>query len=419
MRSVIVLVLIFVVAVVAATTLGSNDGLVSIYWAGWRSDFSLNLFVIVLLVASAVLMAAVQALGALVSLPRRAGEWRALRRERAAQAALREALVEYFGARYGRARKAAERALLIADETPALAADAEFLVLAQLLAAGSLHSLQDRPRRDEALRRALKTARGGKALRAGGRNAEEAARLLSAEWALDDRDAPRALESLEALPPGVGRRTQALRLKLQALRMARQPLAALQTARLLANHQAFSPVVAQSLLRSLAGETLEGAHDAQQLRRLWGQFDSADRRDAAVSARAALRAVQLEASDDARQWLKPFWERLSELSREDRELVALALIEARRGIGSEWLPRLEAAAQAYAHEGAVVAAVGMVFAERQLWGKARRLLEQAAAAPSLPAATRRTAWRELAALARQEADEARAVQCERAAAMID
>lgn len=419
MRSVIVLVLIFVVAVVAATTLGSNDGLVSIYWAGWRSDFSLNLFVIVLLGACAVLMAAVQALGALVSLPRRAGEWRALRRERAAQAALREALVEYFGARYGRARKAAERALLIADDTPALSADAEFLVLAQLLAAGSLHRLQDRPRRDETLRRALKAARGGKALRTGGRNAEEAARLLAAEWALDDRDAPRALESLEALPPGVGRRTQALRLKLQALRMARQPLAALQTARLLANHQAFSPVVAQSLLRSLAGETLEGAHDAQQLRRLWGQFDTADRRDAAVSARAALRAVQLDAADDARQWLKPFWERLSELSREDREVVALALIEARRGIGSDWLPRLEAAAQAYAHEGAVVAAVGMVFAERQLWGKARRLLEQAAAAPGLPAATRRTAWRQLAALARQEGDEARALQCERAAAMLD
>ena len=71
------------------------------------------------------------------------------------------------------------------------------------------------------------------------------------------------------------------------------------------------------------------------------------------------------------------------------------------------------------HEGAVVAAVGMVFAERQLWGKARRWLEQAAAAPGLPAHTRRLAWRELAALAREESDEARAVACERAAAAID
>ena len=178
-------------------------------------------------------------------------------------------------------------------------------------------------------------------------------------------------------------------------------------------------MVAQSLLRSLAAETLEGAHDVQQLRRLWSQVDAADRRDPQVAARAALRAVQLDAADDARHWLRPFWDRLSELAREDREAVALALVEARAGIGDDWLPRLEDAAQAFGHEAAVVAAVGMAFAERQLWGKARRLLEQAAAAPGLPARTRRLAWRQLAALAREEADEARAAPCERAAAAID
>lgn len=419
MRGVIWLVLLFVVAVVAATTLGSNDGLVSIYWGGWRTDFSLNLFVIVMLGACLVLMAAVQALNSLVSLPRRAGAWRELRRERAAQAALRDALAEYFGARYGRARKAAERALAIAQDTGTLRSDTEFLALAQLLAAGSLHRLQDRSRRDETLRLALKAARSGKGLRGGVRSAEEAARMLAAEWALDDRDAPRALESLDALPPGAARRTHALRLKLQALRMARQPLEALHTARLLANHGAFSPVVAQSLLRSLAAETLEGAHDIQQLRRLWGQFDAADRRDAAVAARASHRAVQLDAAEDGRHWLRPFWDRMAELAREDRETVALALIEARAGIAVDWLPRLEAAAQAHGHESTVVAAVGMAFAERQLWGKARRLLEQAAAAPGLPAPTRRAAWRQLATLARNEADEARAVQCEQAAAALD
>ena len=38
----------------------------------------------------------------------------------------------------------------------------------------------------------------------------------------------------------------------------------------------------------------------------------------------------------------------------------------------------------------------MAFAERGLWGKARRLLEQAASAPGLSARTRRAAWRQLA-----------------------
>ena len=410
MRGVIWLVLLFVVAVVSATTLGSNDGLVSLYWSGWRTDLSLNLFVILVLGSCAVLMLAVQALNSLVSLPKRAGQWRALRRERAAEVALRDAQAEYFGARYGRAHKAAQRALLLQRDAPALAGDGQFRMLARLLAAGSLHKLQDRKGREANLRSALKSDSGA---------ADEAARLLAAEWALDDRDAPRALEMLDALTPGAARRTQALRLRLQANRMARQPMEALRTARLLANHQAFSPIVAQSLLRSLANETLDAAHDVQQLRRLWGQFDAADRRDPHISCRAAQRAAQLDAAEDGRLWLRPLWDRLAELPREDRDRVSLALIDARSGIGAEWLPRLESAAQSFGHESAVVAAVGMVFAERQLWGKARRLLEQAAAAPSLPSRTRRLAWRQLAQLARQESDEARAVLCERAAAAID
>lgn len=410
MRGVIWLVLLFVVAVVAATTLGTNDGLVSLYWRGWRTDLSLNLFVILMLGACAVVVLSAQALNALISLPQRAGQWRALRRERAAQAALREALAEYFGARYGRAQKAAQRALALQLESPVLAGDQQFRLLSQLLSAGSLHKLQDRPRRDASLQAGLKTASG---------EARDGARMLAAEWALDDRDAARALEMLDALPPGASRRTQALRLRLQATRLARQPLESLRTARLLANHQAFSPLVAQSLLRSLASETLEAAHDVQQLRRLWGQFDQADRRDTQVSCRAAIRAVALGAAEDGRAWLRPFWDRLAELPREDREAVALALVDCRAGIGTDWLPRLQSAAQAFGHESAVVAAVGMCFAERQLWGKARQLLEQAAASPTLQARTRRAAWRQLAQLARQESDAERAAECDRAAADID
>ena len=67
----------------------------------------------------------------------------------------------------------------------------------------------------------------------------------------------------------------------------------------------------------------------------------------------------------------------------------------------------------------MAAAVGSAMVERQLWGKARRPLEQAAAAGSLSAPARRRAWRSLAHLAQQEGDEQRAQQCERAAARID
>ena len=148
MRGVIWLVLLFVVAVVAATTLGSNDGIVSIYWSGWRSDLSLNLFLILPIGTFVLLVLAAQAFNALLSLPQRASEWRALRRERVAQSALREALAEYFSARYSRAHKAARRALTLQQEAGDLKDDAQFTVLCHLLAAGSLHRLQDRGRRD-------------------------------------------------------------------------------------------------------------------------------------------------------------------------------------------------------------------------------------------------------------------------------
>lgn len=155
MRGVVWVVLLFAVAVVAATTLGANDGLVSIYWNGWRTDLSLNLFLLALLALAMLGMAVVHALERVVSLPRRAGQWRALRRERAAEAALREAQAAYHAARYSRARKAAARALTLQAQTPQLAGNREFHSLARLLAASSLHRLQDRAGRDEQLAAAL------------------------------------------------------------------------------------------------------------------------------------------------------------------------------------------------------------------------------------------------------------------------
>lgn len=415
MRAVIWLLLLFVVAVVAAGTLGRNDGLVSLYWGNWRLDVSLNLFVVAFVLACVTLVSALKGVNALLSLPERAREWRMQRRERAAQTALREAQSEFFGARYARAHRAAQRALTIQQSTPDLAQDHELSVLAHLLAAASLHRLLDRPRRDDEVRRMLRLARA----EGGTRTAGDGARLMAAEWALDDRDAARALDLLSELPPGVARRTQALRLKLQAQRQQRQPVEALRTARLLAKHQGFSKGAAQGLLRSLACEALEASHDVDQLQRAWQQLDAADRRDPFVCARAAQRAAALGASELGRGWLRPLWDHLAELAADEREQVALALLDTVAGIGPDWLPRLEAALSSFENEPAVVVAVGAAFAERRLWGKASGPLTQAAQSPRLAPRARRLAWRQLAALARVEGDEARAAACDRAAAAID
>jgi HemY protein len=412
MRAVVWFVLLFVVAVVAATTFGANDGLVSLYWGGWRMDVSMNLFLLVMLATCLALVTVFQAVSALVGLPRKAHAWRVARRDRTAQAALRDALAQFFGGRYSRAQKAAQRALLIQAETPDLAQDNEFTVLGHLLAAGSAHKLQDRVRRDEELEKALELSSRSSAAR----SAEEGARLLAAEWALDDRDATRALSLLSVLPPGVARRTHALRLKLQACRLAQQPHEALKTARLLAKHQAFSKAAAQGLLRSLAFESLDGARDADQVRRTWFSLDAADRRDPLVAARAAVCLATFGAQAEGRAWLRPFWDRLADFTEDERVALAEGLVACVEGIAPDWLARLEAAAQAHPREPAVAYAVGCALAERELWGKAGLLLEQAASAPSLDRASRRRAWLLLARLADQQSDAERAASCYREAA---
>ncbi len=414
MRNVIWLVLLFVAAVVAALTLGTNDGLASFYSRGWRVDLSLNLFLLLLFGGCFGLMTLMQSIDALLTLPKRARLWRMAQRERSAQIALREALAEFFGARYSRAQKAAERALNIQAMTPDLAQDGAFMALAHLVAAQCAHRLQDRRGREEHLRLALQTAQST----SGARPQEEGARLLAAEWALDDRDAQRALSLLAELGPGVARRTQALRLKLQGSRLAHEPVEALRTARLLAKHQGFSKAAAQGLLRSLACEALEEARDVDQLRASWQQLDAADRRDVFVAARAAQKAASLGAPDDGRGWLRPFWEAIADQGDDERRALAEALVPCMPGLGPEWLQRLEFAVQRFPRDMTMAYALGHALAERQLWGKARLMLEQAGEDRELSVAARRRSWLRLAEMAHNDGDAERRARCFESAARL-
>jgi HemY protein len=76
MRQVVWLLMMFAIAVLAASTLGANDGLVSIYWAPWRVDLSINVFVLLLLAAGFVGHVLTGAVSGLIDLPQRARQWR-------------------------------------------------------------------------------------------------------------------------------------------------------------------------------------------------------------------------------------------------------------------------------------------------------------------------------------------------------
>lgn len=415
MRLVIWFLLLFGAATVVALTLGANQGVVSVYWPGWRLDVSLNLFLITTVLGVAAFYSLLRSFAGLADLPRRARRWRISQRDLSAQAALREALAQLIAGRYTRAHRAAQRAVNIQKNTPELVPDVEFNALAHLLCASSLHRLQDRAQRDQQLELALQQAR----LTRAPRPSLEGAQLLAAQWALDDRDAPRALRHLAELSPGVARRTLALRLRLRAAQLADQPLDALKTSRLLAKHQGLEPSVALGLARSLAAQALARAKDVDQLKQIWQQIDPADRRDARICAAAATQLSSLGAPELARQWLQPFWERIGEYGADERAALSAALVHSTQGLLSDWLPRLEAAAQQFPRDASVQHALGQALMQCQLWGKARRYLEAAAQTPSLEPTARKAAWLALARLAEQEQRAEDASRCYRQAALAD
>src|SRR5690606_31902687 len=245
-----------------------NQGTVALFWPPYRVDVSLNLVLLLLLGAFLFLHAAFRALSALFDMPQQALRWRTQQKERAMHAALLDALSHMLAGRFLRARKSAEGVLLqeasLTGTGHKPANGAQLRAIAHVLAAESAQALQDHASRDEHLEQALDQATGRD-----GHETREGALLRAARWALDDRDPETAMELLHGLPQGAARRTLALRTRLKASRLAGRVPEALDTARLLAKHHAFSPVAAHSIVRGLAVDLLNGAHDVAQLQRAW------------------------------------------------------------------------------------------------------------------------------------------------------
>ncbi len=435
MRAALWFLSLFGIAVAAALFAGNNQASVTLFWAPWRVDFSLNLVLLGLLATFVLLHLALRALAALFGLPQQARQWRAQQRERALFMAMLDGLSQLMSGRYLRARKSALSAL--AQEAALLPHDvhlpyaAQVRALAHLLAADSAHALQDSAARELHVQAALAPAPGRSSTVP--TEAKEAAQLRAARWALDERDPTAALERLAALPQGAARRTLALRIRLKAARQAGQTPLALETARLLAKHRAFSADAGQSLLRSLGQELLASAHDAQQLRAIWAALDAGERAMPELAILAAQRMLQLDARSasraTSREWLLPVWERYSSLSDQQRLRLVVALEKTLRRSstpestdnadavdtlaasgGSEWteadsawLARIEAAQLRTPRDALLQYLCGMGCMERQLWGKAQQHLGQSAHSLQ-DSPLRRQAWRALARLAEQRGD---------------
>ena len=430
MRAALWLIALFAVAVASALLAGGNNSTVTVFWSPYRVDLSMNLVLLLLVVLFAVLHFALRALSALFELPHQARRWRLQQKERAMHAMLLDGLTQLMSGRYVRSAKSATQVLRLeallaetrtADDVAPRHVQ-QLRVLSHLIAAESAQALRDRDARETHLQAVLDEAQGSTSEAV--LEVVEAAQLSAARWSLSDRDAPAALRWLDGLRQGTARRTLALRMRLKASRIEHKFEEALDTARLLSKHGAFTGAAAHSLLRELAVASLNNAHDSAQLQRAWDGLERQERELPEVVLHAAERMLQL--SGDASlvmPWLTPLWNRMvqqpdsctPDLRLRVTHMLARALLA--QPADAEWLASIERARQTYPRWVELSYLAGMVCWHHALWGKAQQMLEQAAPQLSLPE-MQRQAWRTLALLAEHKEETARAQLCWKRAAEV-
>ncbi len=422
MRVALWLMALFAVAVASALFAGDNHGTVSLFLPPHRVDLSLNLFLLLLAGSFLTLHLAMRALSALVNIPQQARRWRLLQKERAIHTALLESLAHLVAGRFVRARKAAELVISLEESVQRsgerLAYGGRLRTLSHLLAAESAHALQNRAVRDSHFQLALDEASRE------AQEAREGVQLRGARWALDDRDAIAAIQWLDQLPQGAARRTLALRLRFRAARQSGLSQNALETARLLTKHRAFSDSAGKSITRGLAIELIRAAHDAVQIQRAWDALDSVEQQIPEVAFEAAERLlVHGGAVTVSRQWLLPVWDTMvhgrDALTLSQRIRLARVL---ERGFvapdgapDSGWLGRIESAQMGNPGDAVLQYLAGVVCMRLSLWGKAQQLFKQSLAILHDSELARDT-WLALAQMAEQRQDEQAATHAYREAA---
>jgi HemY protein len=411
MRAAIWLMGLFAVAVACALFAASDPGTVTLYWPPYRVDLSLNLVLLTLLLFFVVLHLALRTASAMFSIPQKARTWRLQQKERAIYAALLESLAHLVGGRFIRARKAAELVVSLEDSMQrngeALPHAGPLRALSHLLAAESAHALQDRAVRDAHLEAALQQTLSREA-----GEIRDGVQLRGARWAFDDRDAAKSLDWLDQLSSGAARRTLALRLRFKAARLSGNVLQALELARLLTKHRAFSETAGKSIARGLAIEYLNSSHDEVQIQNAWEQLDAAERMNPDVAMQAAERLLSLGGQSAlSRQWLLPVWDLMLNQGATfalSQKVRLVRILEAGFGAESEapdsqWLSRIEAAQMSNPRDAVLQYLAGIVCVRLSLWGKAQQLLKQSMSMLQDPA-LKRDAWCALGLIAEQRRD---------------
>jgi HemY protein len=386
MRSLFWLLAVFAAAVALVVAARVDSGHVLFFYPPWRVEMSMVFFVVAAAVSFVVLFLLFRLLGNALALPASVRAWRARRRRERSHTALSTALQAYYEGRYARAEKQAGYA---ADNGPSPG-------VAALLAARAAHQMRDFDKRDRWLERAD-----------GSGDSLQAARLVSrAELALEERDFAAARDALRSLHGAGPKHVATTRMLLRAERGAGAWDEVLRLASQLSKRDAIAPALAEEYKVQATVELLaRSADDATAFERRWRGVAAADRIQPRIAAAAARNATALGKAALARdilenalaaEWVPQLvllYGGLPErLAPEERISEARARIER----AEQWLLERE-------RDSHLLATLGRLCAQAELWGKARSFLEA-----SLSFEESRAARIELARLAERlgQSDEA-------------
>jgi len=396
MKSLFWLLAVFAAAV-ALVLLGRIDaGYVLFIYQPYRVEVSMLFFGVALLAFFVALYALLRLLNHALSLPSYVRAYRARRRRERAHAALASGLQAYYEGRYARAEKEASIAFE-GGPTPALAA---------LLAARAAHQLRDFQRRDRWLDRADAT----------GQRMQAACLVSRAELALEDRDFTAARDALRNLHGAGPKQIATTRMLLRAERGAGAWDEVLRLATQLGKRDAISPALAEEYRVQATIELLGRATaDAAEFERRWRAVDSRDQLHPRVAAAGARHATDLGRSALAREileralsaeWTPALVALYAELPSGMDDAARVAEARARIERGERWLLERN-------RDAALLATLGRLCGQAELWGKARSFLEA-----SLSFEESRFAHLELARLAERLGASGEAQQHYRRAAEI-
>ncbi|HYD57599.1 MAG TPA: heme biosynthesis HemY N-terminal domain-containing protein [Burkholderiales bacterium] len=358
MRSLFWLLAVFAAAVALVIAGRVDAGYVLFVYPPYRIEMSMLFFAVAAIAGFAILYALVRLAGHALSLPAYVRAFRERRRRERGQASLAASLQAYFEGRYAKAEQQATLAFE-SGARPGLAA---------LLAARAAHQMRDFARREMWLHRAD----------AAGAELQSARLVTRAELALEDRDFAAARDALRNLHGAGPKHVASQRMLLRAERGAGAWEEVLRLSTQLAKRDAIAPALAEEYKVQATVELLQRAGtDAAGLERTWRGIAARDQVQPRIALAGARQAQALGRPALARdivekalavEWTPQLVQLYGELPRSlqapERAIEARVRIEC----AERWL-------RTRSRDADLLAALGRLCADAELWGKAQSFLE--------------------------------------------